>query len=245
MSGICPGNGAPADSANRDIDYSRTAGDKNTLEVDFGDENLTSDERDIFALASNLYDSTPSIRIPEASFESPVLQQNILDVRSIAAKRSVAENSLFAIAGMKALGSPAPLNMLPGGALPASIPGLEGMGSSENTRGYMSLLLERLGVAPEEITEFLGARPSYYAQMEVLTKKTFQNPDFYTNLYDTPANVARKGVAMQAIGLMQDFDTLNSYLRTEMMLSVILELEIMKMQDEVEKRIQSLTSARR
>ncbi|HEY8192132.1 MAG TPA: hypothetical protein VIG74_06885 [Alphaproteobacteria bacterium] len=246
LDAICPGNGGPAATANKDIDYSRTVDHKLTLDLDFGDQTLNQDEQAVFALASNLYDSTPIIRIPETTFESKAIQQNILDVRAIAAKRSVAENSLFAIAGMKAMGSPVPLEMLGGSTLmPTSVVGLSGMGSSESTRGYMSLLLQRLGVKPEEITEFLGSRPSYYAQMEVLTKKAYQNPDFYTELYDTPVNVARKGVAMQAIGLMQDFDTLNSYLRTEMMLSLVLELEIMKMQDGVEKRIQSLTNVKR
>jgi hypothetical protein len=76
--------------------------------------------------------------------------------------------------------------------------------------------------------------PSYYAQMEVLTKKIYQNPDFYTNLYDKPANVERKEVAMQAIGLMQKFDLFKSYLRTEASLSVLLETSIQDLQDKVQ-----------
>ena len=73
--------------------------------------------------------------------------------------------------------------------------------------------------------------------MEVLTKKIYQNPDFYTNLYDKPANVERKGVALQAIGLMQKFDLFKSYLRNEASLSILLELAVMDLQEEVENEI--------
>ena len=70
--------------------------------------------------------------------------------------------------------------------------------------------------------------------MEILTKKIYQNPDFYTNLYDKPANVERKGVALQAIGLMQKFDLFKSNLRSEASLSVLLELAVIDLQKEVE-----------
>jgi len=69
--------------------------------------------------------------------------------------------------------------------------------------------------------------------MELLTKKIYQNPDFYTNLYDKPANVSRKGVAMQAIGLMQKFDMLKSTLRKEASLSVLLELAVTDEQNDI------------
>ena len=77
--------------------------------------------------------------------------------------------------------------------------------------------------------------------MEVLTKKVYQKPDFYTNLYDTPANVDRKEVAMQAIGLMQKFDIFKSYLRNEASLSVLLEMEVVTLQNEVENEINQMT----
>ena len=73
--------------------------------------------------------------------------------------------------------------------------------------------------------------------MGVMTKKWLQNPNFYTNLIDKPANVQRKGVALQAIGLMQKFDMLKSYLRSEASLSVLLELAVMDLQDDVENEM--------
>ncbi|MCB1562971.1 MAG: hypothetical protein KDJ75_05290, partial [Alphaproteobacteria bacterium] len=139
---------------------------------------------------------------------------------SVLAKRSVAENSFNAITSMKATGT--------GGS-----------------RDFLAALLEELGVgttgSPPDIDKLLGQdssgnpiNPSYYAQMEILTKKIYQNPDFYTNLYDTPANVDRKGVALQAIALMQKFDMFKSYLRSEANLSVLLELAVMDLQEEIE-----------
>ena len=67
-----------------------------------------------------------------------------------------------------------------------------------------------------------------------------KNPNFYTNLIVKPANVQRKGVALQAIGLMQKFDMLKSYLRSEASLSVLLELAVIDLQDDVENEINAV-----
>ena len=75
----------------------------------------------------------------------------------------------------------------------------------------------------EQIDKMLGKRPSYYAQMEVLTKKIYQNPTFYTNLYDKPANVKRIGAAIDAISLMSLRDRYNSELRQEMLAATLVE----------------------
>lgn len=228
----CPGvsasGGAPAKNRDSDIDFTRTVASARTLDLDFSNAGLTGDEENLFALASNLYDHNLSVRIPEGLlFDSATNQQAVLDVRSVTAKRSVAEQSLFTIAAMKT----------PGAA--------DASGGSDDTLAYMSVLLKEMGLSPEDILATYGTQPSYYAQMEVLAKKIYQDPNFYTNLYDTPVNVERKGATLKAISLMQDFDTLNSYLRTEIMLSVILELEIMKLQENVKKKILGVTSVKK
>ena len=104
----------------------------------------------------------------------------------------------------------------------------------------MEHILTELGVPATEALDMLGENPSYYAQMEILTKKIYQNPDFYTNLYDTPANVERKTVALQAIKLIQKFDMLKSYLRGEATVSVLLELAVVNLQNEIEDQIREL-----
>jgi hypothetical protein len=215
------------DRKNKDIDFVRTVEYPWSLDLDFTDTTLTDNEEEVMALASNLYGHDILWSPPAADMESisgadlTGMQNLYMDVRSVVAKRSVAENSFNAITSMKAAGTP-------------------------GSREFMQSVLLELGVDPLVAAGMLGectnpggaggtcVDPSYYAQMEVLTKKIFQNPDFYTNLYDKPANVDRKGVALQAIGLMQKFDLFKSYLRNEASLSVLLELAVMDLQDEVE-----------
>ncbi len=206
---------------NKDIDYIRTVDAPWTLNMDLvgvGAGALTNDEEEIFALASNLYGQNVFVRPPAGQLEGVPnerisnMQKLYLDMRSVVAKRAVAENSFNAITAMKSEGTP-------------------------GSRDYLLALMQELGITQEDANRMLGANPSYYAQMEVLTKKIYQNPDFYTNLYDKPANVERKGVALQAIGLMQKFDLFKSYLRNEASLSILLELAVMDLQEEVENEI--------
>lgn len=215
---MCEGGGGPVGRKNKDIDFIRTVASPKTLDVDFTDEDpaLTEDEEDVMALAANLFgndvfERPPALTLEPKSRDVTAMQEHYMDVRSMIAKRSVAENSFNAIMSMKSKGTP-------------------------GSRDYLEGILNELGVS--DARKWLGNDdPSYYAQMEVLGKKIYQDPDFYTNLYDKPANVDRKGVALQAIGLMQKFDMFKSYLRQEASLSVLLELAVMDLQEEIENDI--------
>lgn len=144
-------------------------------------------------------------------------------VRGILAKRSVAQNSFNAIIGLKSEGTPSSVDL------------------GEN---HMSVVMRQLGMNDDdEIRQYLHDRPSYYAQMELLTKKLYQTPQFYTNLYDKPANIDRTRAAMRAIGLMQNMDMYNSRLRNEMLLAVMTELEIARAQRVINDRIGSLRAS--
>jgi hypothetical protein len=212
---------------NKDIDFVRTLDKPWTVHVDMLypslREVLTDEEEEVFALASNLYGHELFIRPPARSLQSlpnqrvTNMQKIYMDIRSVVAKRSVAENSFNAIVGLKSNGA-------------------------ESVPDYLVAMLQELGL-PYDVAMVMsgGALPSYYSQMEVLTKKIYQKPDFYTNLYDTPTNVDRKEVAMQAIGLMQKFDIFKSYLRNEASLSVLLEMEVVTLQNEVENEINQMT----
>ncbi len=114
---------------------------------------------------------------------------------------------------------------------------------------YMKALLAEFGISDSsdadttlnnEIDDILGVRPSYYAQMEVLTKKIYQHPNFYLNLYDKPANVDRIGASITAISLMNQRDRFESLLRREMLTSVLLEEEISKHANTVNSRIHEI-----
>jgi len=224
---------------NIDIDFTRNVETKLTLDVNFlpnppaPTDDLSKDEQDVFALAANLYAHNIAPRIaPEllasrpsaASGGSPAsgprvrigAAEKYLDLRSVYAKRSVAQNSFSAIVGMRAEGTP-------------------------ESAPYTKALMRELGVTnPADIDKLLGRNPSYFAQMEVLTKKLYQNPAFYTELYDKPVNIDRKGAAIQAISLMQDRDIYNSLIRSEAVLSVLLETMLVKEQQGVANAVSGL-----
>ncbi len=228
----------------KDIDYFSLVDSPWSMKLDFTNNTMMDstatppidnrDEEYLMAMASNLFGHQTFPRIPTRLIENrpdrelTEMQKAYLDMRSIVAKRSVAENSLYAIASMKAQGHRVEP---PGG--PPTVP--------QSSRVYMEHILKELGVPVAEIVPMLGEDPSYYAQMEILTKKLYQNPDFYTNLYDKPANVARKTVSMQAIKLMQKFDMLKSSLRGEATMSILLELAVIELQREIEDQIQAIT----
>lgn len=215
---LCSGGSAPAARRNKDIDFVRTIAYPQTLDVDFTDEDpgLTNDEEDVMALSANLFANdvferpVPTSLKQDSANDITAMQEHYMNARSLIAKRSVAENSYNALMAMKSKGAP-------------------------GSKDYLKGILKELGISQTD--KWLGENPSYYAQMEVLGKKIYQDPDFYTNLYDKPANVDRKGVALQAIGLMQKFDLFKSYLRQEASLSVLLELAVMDLQQEVENDI--------
>lgn len=211
---------------NKDIDYPRTLAHPYTLTVNLTNAGAaTPQEEEIMALGSNLYGYETFFRPdPRALANDPArqvtgVQQAYIDMRARVAQMSVAENSFNAIAGMKAEGT-------------------------AGSRAFMEAFLQQLGVPAAEATALLGNNPSYEAQMEILTKKAYQDPRFYTNLYDKPANVERKGAAMQAIGLIQKFDMVKSYLRTEASLSILLELAVDELQSEIEDAIDTVDTSK-
>lgn len=223
---LCENGGAAPKRLNKDIDYVRAVDEPWTLNVDFTDKTITDDEKEILALSAVLYGHDVAPRIPSQSLADgddtiTSIHEKYMDVRAMTAKRSVARNSLNAQLAMKSEGT-------------------------AGSREFLVNILRDLGVDSQQSIDHMlsgnntsegalnNVAPSYNAQMEVLTKKLYQNPDFYTGLYETPANVNRKKVALQAIGLMQKFDIFESYLRHEASASVLLELAVAKMQDEIE-----------
>ena len=231
---LCGNANRAASRLNSDIDFVRTMDRPWTINVDFTDTDLTNNEEEILALSSNLFghqllEPPPSIRLEQSADQQDDLQvitgmqKTYMDSRAIMAKRSVARNSFNALAAMKSKGTPGSREFL--------VNILDDLGIEAD---MAKIILGDYEGANQAIDPAYQVEPSYNAQMEVLTKKLYQNPQFYTNLYDTPANVDRKTVAMQAIGLMQKFDVFKSYLRQEASVSMLLELAVMDMQSSVE-----------
>lgn len=188
-----------------DVDYRRQIEEPLTIDADFtdGDLSQTGQEEDLIALARNLYGHNVITRnTPNLSFLSGA--QKYMTLRSLAAKRAVAENSFYNIAGMKMSGSDP-----------------DDTGDRTKTKATMAAVLKQLGMPENEIPLFIGEKPSIYSQLEILAKKIFQSTDFFVSLYDKPENVERRKVAMEAIGLMIDRAVYESRLRQEMLASVL------------------------
>lgn len=227
-SAICGSGTSDPFFTNADIDYTRIIENERTIGVSppDGDRafNLSSgfqiqpSELAVMALGNNLYghDVITNV-ISGVDLKTIDKQEFYMALRSVAAKRSVAENSFNAIVGMKAEGS--------------TTVGVEELAYTaesvhNETWKYLGAILTELGIPQDEIKLMVGARPSYYAQLEILGKKIYQNPNFFANLYDTPTNIKRKSVALKAIDLMLDRAIYESQIRQEMVSSVLLSARL-------------------
>jgi len=228
---LCKKGGSNEELYNRDVNYTATIDSPLTLDLDFSQQgsDTTEDEYAIFALTANLFSHSLFPFVKPQHFMTPDGKPSYeaaavayMDARALMAKRSVASNSIASIAALKAKGD-------------------------KEAQPFIYALMKEMGgdqMTATEIKKYLGEQPSYFAQMEVLTKKLYQTPEFYADLYDKPANVLRKDVAIQAATLMQKRDLYRSYLRSEMVLAVMLEAALDKEQrrltDEVQKARRSL-----
>ena len=194
----------------KDINFTRTIEGVTTVESDFINAgNIKPGDQDVVALSSNLYGSRQmSGRVPETMMKDRSGQNVYFQTRSVSAARNVAQNSYAAITAMKSQGS-------------------------TNTRPFIKALMTELGVQDESMTAGLSEKPSYFTQMEFLTKKIFQSPTFFVNLMEGKTNVARQSDAMEGIELMQDRDIYNSMRRSEMLLALMIQLESRKALDDV------------
>ncbi len=216
---LCKKGSVSPENRNRDINYTATLDRPLTLDIDIFNRDITDDEEAIFALNNNLiaHETMPVAereklmsRVDDVpAYDSSAV--NYLDSRALVAKRSVAANSLASITALKVAGDP-------------------------QVEPFIYSIIKELSpdnFSLEEIQDLIGERPSYYAQMEILTKKLYQHPKFYAELYDKPANVLRKDVAIQAADLMQKRDIYRSFLRSEAVLATILETALIEEQEKV------------
>jgi hypothetical protein len=204
LQAVCPGG----TRVNNDIDYTRVIDEPRTIDVAFDDATLTNSEKDILSMSNNLYGHDVLTREADNEYlKNREYQHLYLALRSVAAKRSVAQNSFDSLIALKASGT-------------------DGMQGASRTREFLGAVMAELGVPAAEIFPMIGEQPSYYAQLEILAKKIYQNPDFFSGLYDSPANVERKSVALKAIDLMLDRAIYESQLRQEMATSVLLSAKL-------------------
>ena len=237
LASVC--NATDANRVNRDIDYTRMIENRRTLDIVRRFDVGSPDELDVLALGNNLYGNDVLFRNVDRDsiVDDTKQQQYYMDLRAIAARRSVAENSYNAIIGMKSIGNTT-------GLLDVANPG------DRNTWEFLGSIITDLGVDPAEVADYIGPQVdlppavtavhqsySYYAQLEILAKKIYQNPDFYANLYDKPANVKRISTALKAIDLMLDRAIYESQLRQEMTMSVLLSSRLRMRFDDIDNNL--------
>jgi len=206
--------GSDAKFFNSDIDYTTFIDQQKTLNVDFTDSNVPDDEEAVLALSANLYGHYTMPRIPEnlmADENGDITGRQsgaftYMNLRALAAKRSVAQAAFAAQVAMRSSGE-------------------------DSVKPYIENMLKEMGVKKDDIDPMLKEKPSYNMQMELLTKKIYQQPKFYSNLYDKPINVDRQNVSMQAIGMMQRRDMYRSMLRSEAIAAVLLETKLKVKED--------------
>jgi hypothetical protein len=211
------------DRINRDIDFTAAMDQESTLEIDFSDSETTANEADVMALSANLYGHELFPYIYEGRLalrDGRVIRKGTfayMKIRALMAKRSVAQAAFAAQAAMKSQGT-------------------------KSVAPYMQAILEEMGIKEEDAIEMVGDRPSYEAQMTLLTKTLYQTPQFYTELYDKPTNIDRKIVSMQAVNLMQRRDAYRSNLRREAIEAVWLETALSDLEEEVKNNIYETAS---
>jgi hypothetical protein len=224
MQNVCVA-GVKAARINNDIDYTKTIENRYTLTADFSTipaaSAVSDDQQDVIALLRNIFSFRTFGHVSDTFLQQEFAKNTYLDMRSADAIRSVAHNSFAHIIGMRTAGTPV----------------------ANSSQKFMRRVLDQLGAPVAEIDQFLGPQPSYYAQMEVLTHKIYEDPRFFTNLYTTPANVERIGVTLQALTLMQNRDRFEASLRREMLLSMILELQIRERQGHVLSDVQGSSNS--
>ena len=202
LEGYCGTSAATSDKLyNHDVDFTRVFDVPLTLNADFSDDSTTPEKSAAVALFTSLTYMPPLMSGDAGQFD-PNNSLTTQDIRALSGMKNVAANSFAALVGQKA------------------------KSTANGSATYLNQVLGELGVDNAAATQLIGANPSYFAQMEVLTKKIFQSSVFYANLYESEANIDRQRVAMKAIELQQDRDFLESLRRREMLLSVLLNSKI-------------------
>jgi hypothetical protein len=190
---------------NLDIDYTRLVDTQGTLSP--------AEEAAVIPMMQNLFANRtfekidPNLLKPSATGNTA--RDALLDQRALIAKRSVAENSFQALVSRR-------------------------MQGTSGSRESIKALLKNMGIKEDsDIIREITDKPSYNTQMEILTKRVYQDADFFKNLMENPTNLARQYTAMQSFGLMQQRDIYDSIQRSELLLSLVVEMELEKFQDEV------------
>ena len=217
---LCADTNGDPDQQNADINFTQTIDHPLSLIFHMYNPEVSPEEENIFAMLDQIFINEP---FPDVSRPKTILHKfykPYQEMRSLVAMRSVGMSSMAQIIGEKSRGLATGNVILP----------------------PIGALLREMGMTDDQILNYVSIAPSYNAQMEILTKKIFQHPEFISNLYDKPANVKRIRTALSAIEVMQERDIHNAMQRREMLTSMILELQTRHKQQDLELNIQRIIS---
>lgn len=170
------------------------------LTLDATAEATSTGTQDVLEMSKNLYGTDMFYNITPQR-----LNTDLFDIRQIQAKRNVLLNSFMSQVGMKAKGAQAV--------------------TPQTTAAFKAL-----GLSDEVIERDLKGQPSYHALMEVLTKKMYQDGNFYINLIKQPEALDRTNASMTAIANMQTRDIYATLKRQELLYGLLLEVKLLKSQ---------------
>lgn len=217
---LCKKSGKP-EQQNADINFTQTIDAPLTLKVNLLDNNTTEEEESLFAFLDYIFMHEAFPWISESKTVLHNFVEPYQDMRSLIAMRNIAHNSFAHIIAEKTQGPEK---------------------GGETAAPFMKALMREMGMRDKDIEKTIGENPSYYAQMEILTKKIYQHPEFVSNLYDKPANVKRIRAAMTAIKVMQDRQIHKALMRREMLISMILELQLRYQQQPLMDKVNDILS---
>ncbi|MEM8833651.1 MAG: hypothetical protein AAGB32_03815, partial [Pseudomonadota bacterium] len=204
---------AIADLRNADINFTETISMPLTFDLNLLDGETTADETSLFAFLDQIFMHRSMPWISEAKTKLASFIDPYLEMRSLMAMRSVAQNSFSYIISEKTAGTDNP---------------------DDSIAPFLRSMMVEMGINIDEINQMIGENPSYYAQMEFLTRKIYYHPEFVSNLYDKPANVKRIAAALTAIKSMQNWQISQALKRREMLFSILLEIQLRDKQNDME-----------
>ncbi len=231
---LCKDSPDNSEQTNADINFTASIENQLTLDANFlsgNESDVTSDEENIFAIGANLFANETLPTIPAEKIADGATPADVAnyyyDLRSMAAKRNIAQTSYAKIVGMRAEGDSGA-----GPFLKAILK--ESLFREGKDNAQKEKLIE------EAIEQYLGENPSLFAQEEVMMKLLYQNPEFYANLYTQPENVDRIGASLLALEIVQDRNIYESLLRSEATLATLIETMILKHHRRVSSELRSL-----
>jgi|GEM_PF-3400889 len=178
---------------NADVDVFSAIYQPMTLDADYMSNDVTDSKKRIASVMDNLV-GDELLQGPQSfDLNDEKFQNLVTDSRALANSRSFSATSLSYLIGSRT----------------------QGAKSGE----YASAVMMQNGATQQDAQKILGERPSFEAMNNLVAKKNIAG--FIPELYDSTANVSRASAALQAQGMSQSVELLETLLRSGNLVSRI------------------------